>query len=93
MANENESQLNILDQAPEISLMETLIRLTLQKRVHSTIYLINGIKLDGLVLDVDQTSLLYSKAGSSDVPMAVNLAAIASFVPKSDVTDGAGARR
>lgn len=46
-----------------------------------SIYLVNGIKLQGKVLGVDAQSLAFTRIGQNQVPFGVNRAAIATFLP------------
>ncbi len=74
---------NTSDSRLKLSYMEVIIRMTIEAKVGSKVFLVNGIKLEGRAIGVDDKSLLYQKANE---PMfAVNLAAIASFLPNSEV--------
>ncbi len=73
--------------AKSMTFMEVLLQDSIDAKQPSTIYLINGIKLEGFVMAFDHDSILYQRDLRSK-PFGINRAAIASFLP-----DGASLSR
>jgi sRNA-binding regulator protein Hfq len=69
-----------------MSYLEIVVRLTIEQKVSSKIFLVNGIKLEGRVLGIDDTSILFQKGPAP--AFVVSRAAVASFLPDSEVAEG-----
>ncbi len=67
----------------KLSLLDIIIRLTIEQKVSSKIFLVNGIKLEGRVIGIDDTSILFQKERAP--AFVVSRAAIASFLPDTEV--------
>lgn len=72
---------SVLEKAKNMTYMEVLFQDSLDSKLPSTIYLINGIKLEGYILAFDRETVVYQR-DSSTKPFGVSRAAIASFLPE-----------
>lgn len=72
---------SVVEKAKSMTFMEVLYQDSMDSHKPSTIYLINGIKLEGYVMGFDHESILYQRDTRSE-PFGVNRAAVASFLPE-----------
>jgi sRNA-binding regulator protein Hfq len=69
------------EKAQKMTFMEVLLQDSVDAKQPSTIYLINGIKLEGFVMAFDHESIVYQRDLHSK-PFGVNRSAVASFLPE-----------
>jgi RNA chaperone Hfq len=72
---------SMMEKAKSMTFMEVLYQDSVNSRRPSTIYLINGIKLEGYVMGFDHESILYQRDTKSE-PFGINRSAVASFLPE-----------
>ena len=72
---------DVAEKVKSMTFMEVLYQDSMDSHRPSTIYLINGIKLEGYVMGFDHESILYQRDLRSE-PFGINRAAVASFLPE-----------
>ncbi len=78
---ESSKDTSVVEKAKSMTFMEVLYQDSIDSRKPSTIYLINGIKLEGYMMGFDHESILYQRDSKSE-PFGISRAAIASFLPE-----------
>ncbi len=81
---------SVVEKVRSMTFMEVLYQDTIDNRQASTIYLINGIKLEGYVMGFDHESILYRRDAQSE-PFGISRAAVASFLPEGASLNRRGA--
>lgn len=72
---------SVVEKAKAMTYMEVLLQDSLDNKQPSTIYLINGIKLEGFVMAFDHETIVYRRDAGAK-PFGVSRAAVASFLPE-----------
>lgn len=77
----SQDNLSVAEKAKNMTYMEVLLQDSLDNKQPSTIYLINGIKLEGYVMAFDHETIVYRRDAGAK-PFGVSRAAVASFLPE-----------
>lgn len=73
---------SVAEKVKTMTYMEVLLQDSMDNRQPSTIYLINGIKLEGFVVAFDHETIVYRRDDPGAKPFGVSRAAVASFLPE-----------
>ena len=77
----SQAEVSAAEKVQAMTFMEVFLQDSLDNRQPSTIYLINGIKLEGYVMAFDHETIVYRRDANAK-PFGVSRAAVASFLPE-----------